>query len=266
VDDMSQSVTDLATREHWDAEWAKVRKPLAFGRVWPDRVLADYIQRHLGVLQGKRLIELGAGNSRYLPGLAMRFGVLVSGLDYSAVGADLARRNLAEAGVEAEVVVADLFDPPVGWQGRFDYVMTFGVVEHFDDTAAVIRAAARYLAPRGRMLTLIPNMRGIPGVLTRWMSHDLYERHVPMTADQLARAHQDAGLVVERLDYAVGFDGWVVNPGASPTRWKRWLYKPVLALTRLLWALEERFGWIKPNRISSPWVIAIAHRSAEDTH
>jgi hypothetical protein len=38
-DDVPASEKDLATRSHWDAEWARARKPLPFGAVWSDRVL-----------------------------------------------------------------------------------------------------------------------------------------------------------------------------------------------------------------------------------
>jgi 2-polyprenyl-3-methyl-5-hydroxy-6-metoxy-1,4-benzoquinol methylase len=193
-----------------------------------------------------------------LPGLAKRFGLLVTGLDYSPVGVELARRNLAEAGIKGQVVEADLFDPPSGWEKAFDIVMTMGVVEHFDDTAAVIGAGARYLAPGGWMLTVVPNMNGVPGVTTRWLSRQLYERHVAMTPGQLAAAHRAAGLAVRHAQYLVGFDGWVANPGAAPSRWKRWLYMPVLALTRFIWALEDHVGRIRPNRLTSPWVVVVA--------
>jgi SAM-dependent methyltransferase len=204
---------------------------------------------------------LGAGNSGYLPGLARALGYRVSGLDYAAIGVARARRNLNAAGVNGEVVEADLFSPPAGWASAFDLVLTMGVVEHFDDTAEAVRACARYAVPGGQVLTVVPNMNGLPGAATRWLSRELYEKHVALTPDQLADAHMRAGLSVTQACYLIGFDAWVANPGASPSRLRRWLYKPLLALTRVVWALEDRVRPLPPNAFTSPWVVVLAERT-----
>ena len=121
--------------------------------------------KHLRPARGQHLLEVGAGNSRYLPGFARAFGYEVAGLDYSAVGADLAVMNLRREGVDGDVAVADLFEPPDRFVGIFDVVFTMGVVEHFTETADVLQACSQYMASRGTMLTIIPNMHGFPDSL-----------------------------------------------------------------------------------------------------
>jgi 2-polyprenyl-6-hydroxyphenyl methylase/3-demethylubiquinone-9 3-methyltransferase len=225
-----------------------------------ERELREFVRSRLNPQAGDEAIELGAGNSAYLPSLASQFGYRVSGLDYSALGVELARRNLAAAGVNGQIRRADLFDPPVDWIDKFDAVFTFGVVEHFDDTAAVIRACAKYLSPSGSMFTLIPNMSGLPGAATRFLSMDLYHRHVSMTPVELAVAHRRAGLAVEVAAYVGGINMWVANPAASPSRARRTLFLPALALTRLMWALQDRGLSLRPNRTTSPWVVVVARK------
>lgn len=143
-------MNDIATPEHWEQYWERSKPPRPFGSRRPDRVLRDFMRSQLAPQPGERLVELGAGNSPYLPGFARAFECEVAGVDYSPLGVQMARRNLEAAEVNGDVVQADLFDPPPGWSGSFDVVFTMGVVEHFQPTARVVRACARYLAPGGR--------------------------------------------------------------------------------------------------------------------
>jgi len=63
------------------------------------------------------------------------------------------------------IVCGELFGPPPWMQEMFDIVMSWGVIEHFEDTAGCLQACSRFLKPGGTMITVIPNMCGIPGLL-----------------------------------------------------------------------------------------------------
>jgi cyclopropane fatty-acyl-phospholipid synthase-like methyltransferase len=266
VSDPSGVPTDIATPEHWDAYWTRSKPPRPFGTRRADRVLRDFIGAHLQPRPAQRFLEVGAGNSPYLPAFARTFGYQVAGLDYSPLGVDMARRNLASTGVDGDVIEADLFDPPSGWEGAFDVVFTMGVVEHFRPTVDAVRACARYLAPNGRMLTVIPNMHGFPGAATRWLSRELYEGHVAMTPNELAAAHAEAGLQVQCASYLVTFDGRVSNPRASPSRWKRAIYIPLLyGLTQVIWTIEDLGVRLRPREATSPWVVVVAQAGPSDS-
>jgi len=249
---------DLATRKHWDEEHGRSTAVPDWSDVRPERVLRSFIAKNLEPKPGQQLIELGAGDTAYLPRLAKEFGYRVSGLDYSPLGVELAQRNLAAAGVDGEIVEGDIFDPPDGWVRKFDVVITIGVVEHFDDTASVIRACAQYLAPNGSMLTLVPNMHGLSGLATRYLSRELYDRHVPLTPRELATAHTDAGLNVRIATYLAGINMWVANPAASPSRVRRLTFLPALAMTKFAWKVEDLGLEIRPNPLTSPWVVVVA--------
>jgi 2-polyprenyl-3-methyl-5-hydroxy-6-metoxy-1,4-benzoquinol methylase len=49
----------------------------------------------------------------------------------------------------------------------FDVVISFGLVEHFEDTDACLKAINKFLAPKGLLITFIPNMVGFTGFLTK---------------------------------------------------------------------------------------------------
>lgn len=109
------------------------------------------------------------------------------------------------------------------------------------------------------MLTLVPNMNGFNGLATRFLSRELFDRHLPLTPSQLATAHERAGLTVQCATYLGSINAWVATPGAAP-RIRRTVYLPLLVFTRLIWALEDRGLRFRRNRITSPMVVVVAHR------
>src|SRR6478736_1896451 len=163
---------DKAGRAYSDAAWnARVPESVVDPR---DRRLDNEVNRRFDawfhrVLAGVsgRLIEVGCAGSAWLPYFAREHGLTVTGLDYSPRGCEQAEAVLATAGVAGEVVCADLFAPPAAQVGRFDVVFSFGVVEHFTDTTACIRALAALVAPGGRLITVVPNMNGTTGWLQK---------------------------------------------------------------------------------------------------
>ncbi|HPA85892.1 MAG TPA: class I SAM-dependent methyltransferase, partial [Deltaproteobacteria bacterium] len=138
--------TDLAGKNHWNDIWSGLghepyRDVFSAGllhriRKYPFIHLMDTIAERLKdrLHAGATLLEIGCGGSQWLPAFAKRFGVDVSGIDYSEQGCASARAILDQAGVEGRIVQADLFDPPADMVGSYDMVMSFGVLEHFPDT------------------------------------------------------------------------------------------------------------------------------------
>jgi len=94
------------------------------------------------------------------PYFAKEFGFKVYGIDYSEIGCKQAREVLSNTGVEGNVICAIFFSPPENLIDAFDVVVSFGVVEHFEDTAG-IAAFSRFLKPNGilqRYLTWLDSM------------------------------------------------------------------------------------------------------------
>lgn len=255
----------LAEADYWGANWARERalpRPVdpADGSLANsiDRAWHDLFRATLADLpRGSRLLEIGAARSRWLPYFAQHFGFRVTGLDYSEEGCEQARAMLARSGREGDVVCADLFAPPSRLLGRFDVVVSFGVVEHFPDTSAAILAAAGLLAPGGRMITTVPNMRGSVGSLQRLLDPKVHGIHVPLRPCDLKAAHERAGLTVDRCAYVMPANWRVVvvhpsHPGRSAIR------RVLAAATRLVWAADRAGARIPSNRMTSPYLACVA--------
>jgi len=260
--------TDLAGREYWQRNW----KEIDFRRAMDprDSGLNNYVILRFHDLlrsifvglnpQGKKLIELGCGSSEWLPYLAKEFGFKVFGLDYSEKGCELASKILDAEGIDGQIVVGDLFAPPASLRQAFDVAVSFGVAEHFTDTARCLQAMAEYLLPGGHLFTLIPNMTGLPGAIQRRVDKTVYAKHVPIDRAALEQAHRAAGLKVMFCDYFLACNLGVINI-------ESWKSRPLIhstgvrvrsVLSKLVWIMESRVPFLRPNRWTSPYIVCYA--------
>lgn len=195
---------DKAGEAYWSSFWHQhaLPAPVTFDQKteesYPFRKLDDFLSSILesGNTTGKRILEIGCGNSVYLSYFAKRFGFLPEGLDYSEYGCNQTRRILERDGVKGIIHLGDLFHPPSALLGRFDVVCSFGVVEHFNDTAGVLKSIEAFLKPGGIMITTIPNLTGPTGWLQRLMNRPVYDIHKVMGLNELMEATAKAGMEI----------------------------------------------------------------------
>jgi 2-polyprenyl-3-methyl-5-hydroxy-6-metoxy-1,4-benzoquinol methylase len=253
-------------RDYWDSVWTgdhatEALDPTSKAVVRHyDRALHRILQTALSIggETPKTLLELGCGGSLFLPYFARYHGLTVSGLDYSPAGCQAARQQLNRLSVAGNVVEGDIFAPPPELLHQFDVVFSMGVFEHFTDTAAIVRAGAQFLRPGGRMITLVPNMNGLPGWLQKTLHPALFEMHVPLTAEALSAAHAQAGLSVLQSQYVMTCNPYVVQ-SRSPSSPFGIAYRVARGLAaRLLWGIEDAIGRSYPNAITSPYVLCLA--------
>ena len=84
---------------------------------------------------------------------------------------------------------------------QFDVVVSFGLIEHFEDTVSIVRAASRFLKPGGMLITNIPNMTGLIGYLQRILNKPVYDVHKLLDQHMLRNSHECAGLEVIECEY-----------------------------------------------------------------
>jgi SAM-dependent methyltransferase len=209
--------------------------------------------------RGKQILEIGCGNSVFLPYFSKQFGFEVSGIDYSELGCDTARRALERECVRGKIYLADFFDPPDFLLGHFDVAISIGVVEHFEDTATCIQACSSFVRPGGILITLIPNLAGLIGSLQKLLARSIYDVHVPLTHRDLVSAHGKAGIKVERCEHLLTVNFSVLNLES----WGRTFARKCVAgaavlLSRSVWVAEGVFPFLKPNAWTSPYICCVA--------
>lgn len=261
---MSPSPVDLAGESYWTSVWRGTTRPR-----WRDptvRSLRNHVNYTIHtylepwISSAASALEVGCARSIWLPTLARR-GIVATGLDYSADGCEQSRAMLVEAGTQATVVQGDLFAPAPELIERFDVALSFGLVEHFHDTASCLAALGRLVRPRGRVITLVPNLAGWMGAVLQRADPDLYALHVPLTPETLSSAAVAAHMKPEDARYLVA-----LNPGVLATRPKPTLagriYSAAVTAGRIaalpVWAAETVLGPFPTSRHAGAYVAMVA--------
>lgn len=194
-------LTDVA---FWDGSWWKRARPRRL-RLYRDvDIDTIHLLRDMGGAKGSRVLEVGAGGSRILPYLSRRFGCEIFGSDFSLRGCRLLQANMVLQGVEGGIVCEDLFQSSLPRE-TFDLVFSSGLVEHFDDTHAVINEHLRAVKPGGRLVVFVPNLEGVHGRITQRLAPSLWRAHRVLGPEQLADILKSLGLEQVRSGYAGSF-------------------------------------------------------------
>jgi cyclopropane-fatty-acyl-phospholipid synthase len=170
----------------------------------------------LGLQEGQRVLDVGCGWGSFALHAARHHGVAVTGITLSPPQAELARRRVAEAGLEdrVEIRVADyrqLADEP------FDAISSIGMVEHVG--AAQIDAyshqLAKMLRPGGQLLNHgIARVRHGEPEAGPFSERYVFPDAAPLHLSRIIASLENAGLPTEHVegfqaDYAETLGHWI---------------------------------------------------------
>jgi SAM-dependent methyltransferase len=155
---------------------------------------------------GKRsLLGVGGGATVWLPYLAQELG-------YRAFGLEPKRSALRSASLRGErtgvhIIEGDLCDPVLFRSVKFDVVLSSGLVAEASTTFAMLKRMAGLLKPGGIMVTVVPNLAGLPGLLQSCIDRRAFGRQVVLSASDLEQRHRALGLrTMLGPAYLGGFD------------------------------------------------------------
>lgn len=142
----AEELADI-NRTYWEStgtDGAKAREGLL--ELAKHRV--DYLMSHCGSLEGKRILDIGAGHA--YPYDAMKLQGIDS--DYCAVDSDdKMREELTKKGVTPYASLEEVSGQ------TFDLVILSHVVEHVESPVEFLKVASRCLAHDGTMFVEVPN-------------------------------------------------------------------------------------------------------------
>jgi len=156
--------TALTDIEDWEV-WHRGRFRYTLPSRWmPGSVnLCVLLSRYLS-RPGMSALEIGCAPGKFLAYAHLKLGARIVGFDYSAPGVEVTRDIHRRLGVDSRIVQGDLFNEPLPGES-FDFVYSNGLIEHFRDPLAALRAHTDLVRPGGRLLVAVPNYSGIYGWL-----------------------------------------------------------------------------------------------------
>lgn len=260
-------MTEKVAKAYWENLWLPESLPRV---VFPERdTLRNHSYNHIHryfeqtlapcARPGARLIEFGCAQSIWLSYFARRYGFAVTGIDYSERGCEKAAAVLRRDGITGEIVKADFTEPPAQLLQAFDVGVSFGVAEHFEDTAECLASFRRFLKPGGMLVTLVPNLAGLVGTLQKTFDRGVYDIHVVLEPTTLADAHRRAGLEPIDTRYLVCSNFGIVTIQASrssPVR--RALRLALMGVSAALWLVDRHITNLGEARLLSPYVACCA--------
>ena len=264
---------DKAGKEYWNHTWADgvLPRPVDPSLMGLDNLMRRRYHQYFVDLFGKydtkfmRILEVGCAKSSWLPYFSKQFEFEIVGLDYSPIGCEMAEKVLIKSGVKGCVVCADFFEPPLGMLGTFDFVVSFGVVEHFEDTTACVTAVSAFLKPGGIIITIIPNMAGCIGMVQKMVNRPVYDIHQIIDSKMLRKGHEHAGLEVLKCHYFMSTHFGVCNLNGVSKNNIGWFLKKTLLgvltrLSKMVWLLEEKIGMFHSGKMASPYVVCVSRK------
>lgn len=258
----------LSQKSHWDRVVGNAKLPRIYSRDLYNVRKFDHLFKSFIDGDAKTFFEVGCGSSGWLPYFKKYYGMTVSGLDYSEVGCWIADKNLDYFDRRAEEMIhrADITKIKKAEFGYHDIVFSYGLIEHFDDPLPIVREMGKLATDQGQIITVVPNMAGFYGMVSRWITPRIYAMHKVMDPDHLERVHKESGFDTQFCGYYGTFYleaiPWMnAEPEWLNHRLVKPLYLKAVALTaRIIETVLSWFGVSRETVLFSPYVIFIGQK------
>jgi SAM-dependent methyltransferase len=243
---------NLTDRAFWKAFWES-RKGLIF-YIKPNYVFGDLLAKLIKKNNIRSAIELGGFPGYYTIYLKKYQHIETTLLDYF-VHDDLVNELLEVNGMKREdisVIETDLF--AFRPEREYDLVTSFGLVEHFADTKAIIKTHLNLLNPGGTLFITLPNFTGVNGWIQRTFDVDNYAKHniASMDLDLLRGIYSELGLTEIDVRYHGRFSVWLENRETT-SAWAKFVMKTI-------WIAGKVVTKVVPfeSKFLSPYIVASA--------
>ena len=111
----------------------------------------NYIKEQCGgILEGKRILDVGCGGGILSESLALE-GATVVGIDLAEAGLEVAKLHLLESGLDINYQSISAEDLAEKETESFDVIACLEMLEHVPDPSLVIEACSKLVKPQGKV-------------------------------------------------------------------------------------------------------------------
>lgn len=246
---------NLTDRSFWKAFWES-RLGLIFS-IKRDYIFGDILGKLKADKGYKTAIELGGFPGYYAIYLKKYENMDTTLFDYfihPGLINELLEKNGLKDG-DINIIEADLFTYQPAEQ--YDMVLSFGLIEHFKDTKAIIATHLPFLKTGGTLFITLPNFKSINGWVQRKFDLENYNKHYIECMDPalLADCCKQLGLTEVESYYHGKFSMWLENKGTQSALAK--------AFVKGLWYAGKVITKIAPfeSKALSPYIVVKAMKN-----
>ncbi len=190
----------LTDKEYWNRVWRRkghVRKITPSDARYGEKgEFLGVVRRYIGEFRDLRVIELGGACSYHALALAKWWNAKVVIVDYSPIGLSITEKVFKLNDCEVEIMLGDFFDLQI--RCEFDFVMHFGVLEHFLEIKPLLKVCSSLLRPNGKLLFGMPNTEAMGSHLWRRWSPNDWDKHIHHSNEDIQKACEVTGLDISR--------------------------------------------------------------------
>ncbi|MBA2269736.1 MAG: methyltransferase domain-containing protein [Chthoniobacterales bacterium] len=218
-------------REFWNEGW---KADIAKGPGHPDAdtwgnerderimtFLRPYLPNNGGVVA-----EIGCGSGRVLCRIGRERPVKLVAMDYAPAALDLVQATAKIFNVEVESQLADAY--ATGLPDRsFDFILSGGLMEHFDDPERILAEMVRLLKPGGAVFAVVVPRKwfSLHRPLHRWLGPQVYRtKHGP---EQYVKWLEELGCVDIKADAKGVYPPLFHNLPTAPRRAIERVFRPL---------------------------------------
>jgi len=243
---MEQNLTD---RAFWKSFWES-RIGLIF-YLKPNYIFGNILADLIAKKNLKTAVELGGFPGYYAIYLKKYQHLETTLFDYF-IHEGLIDQLLVANGLQhgdINIIEADLFEYKT--KTLYDLVLSFGLIEHFNDTKSIIESHLQFLKPGGVLFITLPNFKSVNGWVQRKFDRENYDKHNISSMDppMLSEYCRQLGLTEVESYYHGKFSVWLENKAQQSPFAK--------LLVKAIWVVGKIITKIVPieSKALSPYIV-----------
>ncbi len=239
---------NLTTVTFWSDYWRNIKIPVIVDYSFKnDRVIAKCLKKHILLNSDDAVLEVGCAPGKWMGFLGQEYKCRVTGIEYVAEAAAKTVENMKALKIKNyEVLTGDFFN--LNNKKKFNAVMSFGFIEHFDDFEHVLDLHLDLIEKNGYLIIGIPRFIGLNYLMQKivdsYVVHKLLPSHnlKTMNLNIFSSYAKKNNLKVLANSYVGGYEPGLFPLGQIEKKPIRILFK---ILNKILNALfgHANFSW-----------------------
>lgn len=247
---------DIAGKKYWDDIYAKTEltetRITSYCEHLLERLLLSIIEKY----KPKSILEVGCGNSIWLPYIAEKYDIDIYGIDYSENGCKLVKQRLKKESDRNRIFCINIFDEENRNNiPKVDMLFSLGVIEHFSNADELISIFKGMVNINGIILTEVPNIKRINWIISKIYQPRVLDKHIIHTIESLKEMYNRNEIEIMEADFLGCFTLELFAWGVEP----RMRYIDSL-IRKIVFYFQSREKHKSGNSVNGPFIYIVGKR------